>query len=675
MSSILVFETRADLEAVDNLSRFIGMCRDDITVFSGKMEWDHWLWPKLANFTILGANGRSVDPKDKMQEPFLEFAKAYFRYQQGHNPTGTKNETKALKLLEAVLTKVNGVPNISDLTPEILDLACDLAREHYDSVAYQAGRELERLAKFVSSKHLINGFCAEWVNPIKRKSDNNKIGKAAKELRDKRLPNQQAVMALADIFAQEPEHPKDIFTSSVFALLLCAPSRISEVLALPVDCVHEEMDKEGVSRFGLRFYSGKNYGGNVKWVSTPMIPIAKVAIARLASITEQGRALAKWVLENPHSLYVHENCEKIDIHCPLTRFQTCAILNLNPRSFSEAGTKLFPYKFQNVDSVTYSEILDYAQKRMPQGFPWVNQKAGVRYDNALFSMTANMLHTTRANVPFIPWMPTVNIVNNDLSPRESLGDDSSHKSIFDRFGYKLADGSSMKITTHQLRHLMDTMGQRGGLSEEEIARWAGRADPKQNRTYNHVTEIEQVERLEQYHLESAFNAGQDLKHHEPVTKQEFELLPKGAVHTTIFGFCVHDFVLSPCGKARDCTNCEEHVCVKKDDERRKRVEARRDDLEAQVTAASDGVKEGLYGADRWLEYHELSLSRLDELVRILNDPSVPEGALVKLKNENSFSHLKRALGRQESVMPPHGTSNERAVMDDLLLLMGGEHNG
>ncbi|NNB52401.1 integrase [Pseudomonas fragi] len=511
--------------------------------------------------------------------------------------------------------------------------------------------------------------------PIKRKSDNNKIGKAAKELRDKRLPNLQAVMALADIFAQESEDPKDIFTSSVFALLLCAPSRISEVLALPVDCVHEEMDKEGVSRFGLRFYSGKNYGGNVKWVSTPMIPIARLAIKRLASITEQGRALAKWVSENPHSLYMHENSEGIDIHSPLTRFQTCAALNLNPQSFSEAGTKLFQYKFKNVDSVTYSELLSYAQKRMPQGFPWVSQRAGVRYDNALFSMTANMLHATRANVPFIPWMPTVNVVNNDLSPRESLGDDSSHKSIFDRFGYKHADGSSMKITTHQLRHLIDTMGQRGGLSEEEIARWAGRADPKQNRTYNHVTEIEQVERLEQYHLESAFNAGQDLSHHDPVTKREFELIPKGAVHTTIFGFCVHDFVLSPCGKARDCTNCEEHVCVKKDDERRKRVESLRDDAKAQVSAASEGVDEGLFGADRWLEHHELSLSRLNELVGILNDPHVPEGSLVKLKNENSFSHLRRALGRQKSVVTVKGNVDERAVTDDLLLLMGGKHVG
>jgi hypothetical protein len=40
MSNILVFETMADRESADNLSRFISMCRNDITVFSGEMEWD-----------------------------------------------------------------------------------------------------------------------------------------------------------------------------------------------------------------------------------------------------------------------------------------------------------------------------------------------------------------------------------------------------------------------------------------------------------------------------------------------------------------------------------------------------------------------------------------------------------------------------------------------------------
>lgn len=672
MSDIFLFKSKAEVASSENLADFIRKCRDDMTAFDDKIEWNNWLWPKLANFTVLGASGRSTDAKDKMREPFISFAKAYFRYQQGHNATGTKNEIKALKLLESVLADVNGVPDISDLTPNVLDQASALAREHFAASAYQAGRELQRLAEFVTSHRLIHGSCLDWVNPIKRPADNNKIGKKGKELRDKRLPKEDSIMAMADIFAQKPETPKDIFTSSVFALLMSAPSRITEVLSLPVDCEVEELDKDGEIRYGLRFYSGKGYGGNIKWVSTPMVPIAKEAIRRLIPITRSGRDLAKWIVENPGEIYRHENCPRVDQHVPLTRFQACAALNLKPINFSEAGSKLYPYKFSNVDAVTLSEILEYSMSRVPEDFPWVSQAAGVSYANALFSMTANTLHSTRAALPFIPWLPSVNIVNNDFSPREGV---EAHRSIFDRYGYSHADSSRMKITTHQLRHLLDTMGQRGGLSEEEIARWAGRADVKQNRTYNHVTEIEKVEKLEQFQLESAFDYGQQIIHHEPVSKGEFELMPKGAAHVTVFGFCVHDYAMSPCGKVRDCTNCDEHVCVKKEDERKARIEERRDDTAAQVNAAREGVSQGLFGADRWLEHHELSLARLNELVGILNDQSVPDGSLIKLKNDNSFSHLKRAIGAKKQSRIASGQSEDIAVVDDLLLLMGGKALG
>ncbi|WP_334180669.1 integrase [Pseudomonas nitroreducens] len=668
MSRIFVFKSRAEFAAAENLSDFVSKCRDDIAAFSDKMNWDNWLWPKLASFTVLGTSGRSTDYKDKMREPFIDFAKAYFRYQQGHNPTGAKNEIKALKLVEKVLADVNGVPDILDLTPNILDQACALAREHYSSSAYQAGRELQRLAKFVTAHRLINGSCRDWANPIKRPADNNKIGKKGKELRDKRLPKEDAIMAMAEIFSQGSDDPRDIFTSSVFALLMSAPSRISEVLSLPVDCEIEELDKDGAIRYGLRFHSGKGYAGNIKWVPTPMVSIAKEAIRRLTEITSRGRALAKWIIENPGKIYRHENCPQVGQDVPLSRFQTCAALNLNPADFREAGAKLFQYKFKDVDSVTLSEILSYSMSRMPENFPWVNRDAGVTYANALFSMTANSLHATRGAVPFIPWLPSGDIVNNDLSPRESLG---AHNSIFDRFRYVHADGARMKITTHQLRHLLDTMGQRGGLSEDERARWAGRADLKQNRTYSHVTEIEKVEQLERFQLESAFNYGQQLIHHEPVSKAEFELIPKGAAHVTMFGFCVHDYVMSPCGKARDCTNCGEHVCVKKEDERKTRIIERRNDTEAQVDAAREGVSQGLFGADRWLEYHELSLARLNELVNTLNDPDVPDGSLIKLKSENSFSHLQRAIAARKSSAIQTEKSEEVAVVDDLLLLMGG----
>lgn len=115
MSNLFYFTSRAELSAQENLKEFINKCRNELTVFGKELDFDAWLWPKAANFTKLGSGSRSTSIEDKMGEPFISFAKAYFRYQQGHNPTGTKNESKALKVLERVLTERHGQPDILKL--------------------------------------------------------------------------------------------------------------------------------------------------------------------------------------------------------------------------------------------------------------------------------------------------------------------------------------------------------------------------------------------------------------------------------------------------------------------------------------------------------------------------------------------------------------------------------
>lgn len=47
------------------------------------------------------------------------------------------------------------------------------------------------------------------------------------------------------VFSSNDKSQRDIFTTSIIALLLCAPTRISEVLSLEVDCEVEGKDKEG----------------------------------------------------------------------------------------------------------------------------------------------------------------------------------------------------------------------------------------------------------------------------------------------------------------------------------------------------------------------------------------------------------------------------------------------
>ncbi len=97
------FSPKANLAASENLAEFIRMCRDDLTVFGAGLDWEAIAWPKAANFTKLGVSARGFNESDRLDDKLIDFAKAYFRYQQGHHPTGTKNESKALRVLEAAL--------------------------------------------------------------------------------------------------------------------------------------------------------------------------------------------------------------------------------------------------------------------------------------------------------------------------------------------------------------------------------------------------------------------------------------------------------------------------------------------------------------------------------------------------------------------------------------------
>jgi len=671
VAEIFHFKSKSEIEAERNLLEFISRCKTELTVFGDNLNWDAWRWPEAANFTKLGANSRTQNEADKLDYNFIHFAKAYFRYQQGHKPTGAKNELQALRTIEVALLQSSASASIHNLSISILDQAAQYMRDHYsDGAAYHGGRELERLAKFVTSKELIAQDLSGWRNPIKRKKDNIQTGKEAKVRREKKLPSEEALAALAEIFASDPTDPRDIFTSSVFAMLMCAPSRITEVLELPVDCEVEEVDSKGISRYGWRFYAGKGFGGDIKWIPTEMVGIAKEAIKRITSLTEESRKLAKWIETNPKKFYRHEYCPQVDDHL-LTMKEACQALGLANSTRRLCTTSLYKCGLERKDGIhTLNSLWQYVLSRQPENFPFLSQEKKIKYSNALFCMQRNLIGSQRGISPVILWAPTHNIFNNDLSPRESLNNDN-HQSIFDRRGYRRADGKRIKLTSHQARHLLNTMAQRGGLSQLEIAKWSGRAEPKQNRTYNHMSEYEMVAKAEALDTSlTLFGPSGEIEKHLPITVQEFNTMEKGAVHITEFGVCVHDFTMSPCDKYRDCLNCSEQVCIKGETEKLSRIKARLVEVEQNFQAAKNAMNSGLAGADRWYEYHKNTFGRLQELVFILESPNVQDGAQIKLRNDKGFSPLRRAI--ESKVSSPKPVDHQEAkLLDDMTKLLGG----
>ena len=668
MSELKHFAPKSALSASENLREFIRLCRDDLNVFGAGINWEATSWSGAVNFTKLGAHSQGYAESDRMDETFIDFAKAYFRYQQGHHPTETKNESKALRTIEAALLQAHGNADIAGLNIAILDEAAILARGHYSpAAAYHCGRELQRLARFVSEKHLISNDLSTWKNPIRKPGDITiQTGAKAMAIQSKKLPSQEAQDALAEIFASNSSDPKDIFTSSTFAMTMCAPVRISEILELPVDCEVEVSDSKGVVQYGWRFYSAKGYEGDIKWIPEVMVPIAKEAVRRIRALTDEPRRLAAWVGKQPTRFYRHENCPNVSDDQFLTAEQAAQALGL--AGLSNTGIAA-------ANGVhTLNSLWQYVLARQPVGFPWLNKKKRIKYSNALFCMSKHLLWNQRGTSPVILWAPTNNVFNNDLSSRE-YESIVTHRSIFDRHGYKTRDGHHLKLTSHQARHLITTLANRGGLSQEQITKWAGRADPKQNRVYNHMSEWEMVAKAEALDTSlTLFGPKGEVSQHVPVTTQEVNLMERGAMHVSVWGICSHDFIMSPCEKFRDCLNCEEHVCVKglgKDSaEQLMRIKLRLAQVEKDFAEAEDAIAKGFAGADRWYEYHHKTVERLRQLVEILESPQVPDGAQIKLRDGKDFSHLRRVI-RLKAVDALEHKTPDANLLSDMTRMLGG----
>lgn len=135
---------------------------------------------------------------------------------------------------------------------------------------------------------------------------------------------------------------------------------------------------------------------------------------------------------------------------------------------------------------------------------------------------------------------------------------------------------------------------------------------------------------------------------------------------------MHDYTMSPCEKYRDCINCTEQVCIKGDDQKLERIKERLKKIERLFASAQQAMEDGDMGADRWYQYHEKTVIRLRELVRILENPDLEDGSQVKLRG-NDFSQLRR-VAEKKSVEPEYFANEgrpSREMLRQMAHLLGG----
>ena len=189
------------------------------------------------------------------------------------------------------------------ITADILNLTTNIIKSDFSAgAAYRMGNQLQVIAKLMNEKRMLLSPLV-WKNPIKRPSDSQRVGKEADDNRNKKMPSKAALEALAEIFFNAKE-PKDLFTSSIVAILFSAPNRVGELSSLMYDCEVFTKDSKGDDVYGLRWIPEKGAEPMVKWIMPSMVGTIKEAVKRLKKLTKKAREVAIWYEKNPTKVFL-----------------------------------------------------------------------------------------------------------------------------------------------------------------------------------------------------------------------------------------------------------------------------------------------------------------------------------------------------------------------------------
>ena len=638
MADLIVFRPRETLDAEAALRDYVLFARDQLTTFGNDLPFDENVWDITAHALKPGRTNEKTrlrfsrlgEPSRKefrpLRDPFLSFAKAYIRHENTVKPTTRFDwHMSALRALEAALAESGTRPNPVDANPDVFNRA---AQQLYNSVspstAYSTALHLQhlsaRLVEFQIAKVRI-----PWTSFIRIPSNTStRLGPEFDRRRKARLPTDAALAAIPQIYRQAAQ-PVDILSTAIIALLLCTPSRITEVLALPNDCEH----KPGPDNYGLRWRPLKRADPMIKWVPTSMRFLAEEALEKIRAVTEPARLLAKWYEQHPNRIFLPTHLEHLRAQTYLSSRNVAAILGMTCTDSAlkwchchAIETTLRQGRFW----VRFDDIERQVVAELPPGFPRL-PGTDLRYSEALFLVRMHEFHPISATRPCNFSPVNYSQIKDQLVSRGKR----SQSSIFTRHGFAEPDGSPIMIRTHQFRHWLNSLAQQSGLSQLDIAKWSGRKDIHQNAAYDHEPADDILARIRDAtgNTEKALGPLATLPERLPMTQEEFARLRFPTALTTDIGSCTHDWTMPVCPKFIDCINCED-LLFEKTPESRSRIRDLYQRTKSLLDKAKRMAQKQYAGANRWEDTQRAALARYDLLLAILDDPDVPDGTIFQL---------------------------------------------
>ncbi|HBO6990724.1 hypothetical protein R5022_21420 [Pseudomonas aeruginosa] len=707
MGEIIHFVGKEQLSAKQNLEQYISHAKTNFPFTD--VDWTSNSWD-ITSFNIGRSQGKikkvahfkslrdESGSKSAVQVPFegdfLNFAKAAFSETMRRLKLSEfKRHLYALQAIEQALLNSRLKPCITNVTPIVLDNAADLLKGRFKD-PWHTSRVLERLVTEIINPARLTPNHLEWSSPIAYSPPvrNDRISPKQTEKVAARLPSLESILALADIHHTSKHVPDRVITSFV-TLAMYAPSRSSEILSLPVNCLRNVDSEEGTV-LGIAWAPAKGAQPMTKFAASDEFEVViQKTVDYLVELGATARTAAAWYANNPTKIYLPPGTEHLR-NLPITLHEASKILGkataiVNSHAFrgygliatgestNDKGRMANGAHTNQAPLFEFDSLEKYVLGKLPSIFPILDGHTGIKWHEALFIFPMNTLRPDGESLLYLPAPITTNQINNQL------GANPKGVTIFSRNGKANQDGSSIAITTHNFRHLLNTLAQSKHLSEALIAFWSGRKNVSQNEWYDHIPQEAFIEAYLKMGVQTrALNVHGHLDKKvtsisvaHGLSREEALRMELGATHRTRYGICRHDHALTPCPKDKDCVSCSEHTFVKGDKRHKDEAEFQFKLHEKAVSDAQGAVERGEPGASRWLRLHVPKFNAWRQVLDLMNDPSITDGTLVTLpppENAQSKAGLAEAVRIIGGVTQSIENKSTQAVDEDesLLLEMG-----
>ncbi len=435
--------------------------------------------------------------------------------------------------------------DLTKLTNGDLERACDaIGATQADTTAYKLQRFVEEIGAIIDHNRLCPRRLDFRYSKKKRPTKTSGLGFARLDDPDlaqgasAKLISVDVLKALGQLYQEIPSsESSDRLLMDVVVIALCTGRRIGEILTLP----KQEMKHDRDGHAYLLYYKEKRSQGSQVIVLERLypipqtIPLLTAALQEATSLTEDFRVAAKVIAQSGQPYLVGLPDDEFIRGSTLGQFlglskdSTNQWLKTRHINASHSTGRAKIYRRSDIVAAMQAELFVGPAVRVSPPAP------DLELEDLLFLGFRNSFHFRKAPLRYAVYPVNVRHFGDFLGARSS--------GVFKR--YLTGDAAeSFRINSHRFRHTLNTILDKGGMSDALQTEWFGRKNPSDTKAYQHMTPAERAQRS---HVATASRFESEPVPPKLSTQQVAAVAAeKMAVLDVGPGYCQHDWRNRPC---------------------------------------------------------------------------------------------------------------------------------